>query len=127
MIICGAAFAGLSVILGAFGAHALKARLTPEQIQVFQTGVSYQFYHSLALILTGILMQRIPAPMLSYAGSSFILGILFFSGSLYLLSTASINGLENFKRVLGPVTPLGGLAFIAGWVMMVLGIIKSDL
>ena len=120
----GAALAGLAVILGAFGAHALKARLEPEQLQVFETGVKYQFYHSLALILLGILAEKINAQSAIYAGFGFIAGIVFFSGSLYLLSMRNILGIESWK-FLGPVTPFGGLCFIAGWALLLISVLKT--
>lgn len=125
ILLSGSALAGLSVILGAFGAHALKAKLNPEQLQVFHTGVSYQFYHSLALVLLGALMMKMQSPYAGYAGIAFMVGILFFSGSLYLLSTASITGMESLKPVLGPITPLGGLSFIIGWSLLCFAILKT--
>lgn len=125
--IAGSALAGISVILGAFGAHALKARITAEQLQVFHTGVNYQFYHAIALLITALMMDKIQSTLLNYAGIAFFLGTLFFSGSLYLLSTASINGLASLKPVLGPITPLGGLSFIVGWTMLVLAIVKTKI
>src|SRR5688572_14092597 len=107
----------LAVMLGAFGAHSLKALLTPEQLQVFETGVRYQFYHTLALLFTGMFYTTQPSKALNMAGSSFLAGIICFSGSLYLLSTRSLLGIENLS-LLGPVTPLGGLLFIVGWVFL---------
>ncbi|CAN5626111.1 DUF423 domain-containing protein [soil metagenome] len=120
----GAVLAAVSVILGAFGAHALKAKLAAEQLQVFETGVKYQMYHSLALILLGLLAEKINSQYIGYAGYSFLAGIAFFSGSLYLLSTRSILGIESWK-FLGPVTPMGGLCFIAGWVFLLVSILKN--
>lgn len=105
-----AAISGLlSVAFGAFGAHALRARLDSQALGVFETAVQYQFYHSLALLAVGLLMLQNPASaLLRSSALLFILGIVVFSGSLYLLS---LTGL----RWLGAVTPLGGLGFIAGW------------
>jgi len=114
----GAIFAGISVILGAFGAHTLKEQLAPEQLQVFETGVRYQFYHALAIILCGILAEKFklrPSVLL------FSSGIVLFSFSLYLLSCRQLLGIESWTW-LGPVTPLGGLLFIAGWGMMIVKI-----
>src|SRR5438128_281234 len=108
----GSFLAALGVILGAFGAHALKAKIEPDQLQVFETGVRYQMYHAFALILAGILFEKFNNSLVTYAGYLFIAGIIFFSGSLYLLSCRSIFGIEGWK-ILGPVTPLGGLCFIA--------------
>jgi len=116
-IIAGVSFAAIAVMLGAFGAHALKAKLQTDMLQVFETGVRYQMYHSLALIFIGILSEKIKTKSISYAGNLFIAGILFFSGSLYLLSTKEIFAGGSLK-FLGPVTPLGGLCFLAGWCMI---------
>ncbi|MFN8252494.1 MAG: DUF423 domain-containing protein [Ferruginibacter sp.] len=118
-IITAALLAGLAVILGAFGAHALKARLTTEQLQVFEVGVRYHFYHAFALMLTGILYKEFPNRQLVWAGNFFIAGIILFSGSLYLLS--NVEGL----RKLGMVTPIGGVCFIAGWLLLAMGCIKG--
>jgi uncharacterized membrane protein YgdD (TMEM256/DUF423 family) len=109
----GAVGGGVSVALGAFAAHGLKARLDPAALSTFQTGVTYQFFHSLALCLVALWIRQLSKePALSDAavitGIAFILGILLFSGSLY---TLSLGG----PRAFGPVTPLGGLAFIVGW------------
>ena len=99
----------LAVILGAFAAHALKSRVDPHDLTVFHTGVEYQFYHAVALLVVGLLIhQNGAAGALIAAGSLFAAGILLFSGSLYGLSLAG-------WKWLGPVTPLGGLSFIAGW------------
>jgi uncharacterized membrane protein YgdD (TMEM256/DUF423 family) len=116
LIALGAVSAGLSVALGAFAAHALKARLPADILAVFQTGVQYQFYHSLGLILVGILTQLYKgSPLLSAAGLLMAAGILLFSGSLYAISTTGI-------RTLGIITPIGGVAFIAAWLMLAIGI-----
>jgi len=110
----GALLGGLAVALGAFGAHALKARLTPEKLVTFETGVRYHFYHSLALLAAGTLQIILPgAGMLTLSGWLFIAGIVLFSGSLYWLALGG-------PRWLGPVTPLGGLALIAGWIVLAL-------
>ena len=99
----------IAVALGAFGAHALKGRLDAYALGVFETAVQYHFYHSLALLAVGIIALNQPqAALLRSSGWLFLTGIVIFSGSLYLLSISGI-------RWLGAVTPLGGLAFIAGW------------
>jgi uncharacterized membrane protein YgdD (TMEM256/DUF423 family) len=119
LIITGALSAALSVALGAFTAHALKSRMPPEALAVFQTGVQYQFYHSLGLILMGILTQRHKGSrLLTAAGILMAVGILLFSGSLYALSTTGI-------RSLGIITPIGGVAFIAAWLMLAIGIWRN--
>ncbi len=105
---------GLAVALGAFGAHALKARLTPDLLTTFESGVRYQMYHALAMLGVTAAITRWPASNLpSIAGWLFVAGTLLFSGSLYLLCF-------THKRWLGAVTPFGGLAFIAGWACLAL-------
>jgi uncharacterized membrane protein YgdD (TMEM256/DUF423 family) len=120
----GAFIAGLSVIIGAFGAHLLKSYLSPEALATFNTGVSYQFYHSIALVLTGILLKRYPNNLIMWSGRLFMLGIIFFSGSLYLLAL-----IESFKGMdlgaFGLLTPLGGLLFLGGWITLAMGIPNS--
>ena len=121
----GAAFAGMAVILGAMGAHFLKAHLTPEQISAFETGVRYQFYHAFALMLLAFLVEKNPtSPFYRYAGICFFSGIILFSGSIYCLSTKDLTGFENTAFV-GPLTPAGGVFFITGWILVFVGISKS--
>lgn len=111
-IITGALLGAIAVILGAFGAHALKNTLSPDSLRVFHTGVEYQFYHAFALILCGIVKERTPSRLLKWSGYLFITGILLFSGSLYCLSI--VDGLQ----FVGIITPFGGMAFIAGWFLL---------
>ncbi|QKE65430.1 DUF423 domain-containing protein [Aquipseudomonas campi] len=107
-----AAFAGFTgVALGAFAAHGLKARLSAEYLAVFQTGVHYQLVHALALFGVALLAAHLPGRLLAAAGSLFALGILLFSGSLYALTLSGIGKL-------GMITPLGGLAFLGGWLCL---------
>lgn len=117
---------GLGVILGAFGAHALKAKLTPEQLQPFETGVKYQFYHTFALIAIALLAEKYSSQssLLNLAGYFFIAGIVLFSGSLYMLATRSLYGGESWTW-LGPLTPIGGLSFVIGWCMLLWISIKN--
>lgn len=105
-----AALSGLlAVALGAFGAHALRARLDDYALRVYETGVQYQFYHALALFGVALLMLRAPGSSLLHSSAwLFLVGSVVFSGSLYLLALTGV-------RWLGAITPLGGLAFIAGW------------
>lgn len=119
-LISGALNAGLCVILGAFAAHKLKGQLAENLLHTFQTGVQYHFYHSFALLFLGVLMFQLnlQSNSLKFAGYGFLLGILLFSGSLYGLSF-------SLGKWLGPITPLGGLCFIAAWLMMAFGIFKS--
>jgi len=117
----GAAMGGISVLLGAFGAHQLKEYLNPEVMATFQTGVTYQFYHSIAILLAGVLHKRYPNDWIVWAGRLFITGTILFSGSLYLLAMLkSIKdvGLQGF----GLLTPLGGLLLVSGWLGLMLGI-----
>ena len=114
-LIIGAVFACLAVVLGAFGAHALKALLNEDQLKVFETGVRYQFYHSIALLVTGIIYSSFPTKLLRLATTFFTIGIVFFSGSLYAMTLLSIKGMSIGAG--GVITPIGGLFFILGWVL----------
>jgi uncharacterized membrane protein YgdD (TMEM256/DUF423 family) len=117
-LLWAAAMGGITVLIGAFGAHALKGILSANgRLETFDLAVQYQFVHTLAIFLTGALMNQFPSKRLHYAALLFLLGILFFSGSLFVLSLTAINAL-------GAVTPLGGLLFIAGWIMLFMGIKK---
>lgn len=119
ILILGGILGVLSVGIGAFGAHGLEATLTANaRLETFETAVKYQFYHTFALILLGILMLNVQSNYFSYAGISFLVGIVIFSGSLYTLSLTNITWL-------GAITPIGGLAFILGWVFMILGVSKT--
>jgi uncharacterized membrane protein YgdD (TMEM256/DUF423 family) len=111
--IIGALSGLLAVACGAFGAHALKERLAPDALQVWETAARYQMYHALALIGIALLLGRGGNPWAVRAGWGFVVGTLLFSGSLYALAWTGIRGL-------GAVTPLGGVAFIAGWLMLAL-------
>src|SRR4051812_31138015 len=106
----GAVFAMLGVILGAFGAHALKEKLSLEMLQAFETGVRYQFYHSFALLITGLVYQAYPVKNLKHASTFFIVGIALFSGSLYAMAALTLNGMSIGKA--GIITPIGGVFFI---------------
>ena len=107
-------FGGLGVIIGAFGAHALESRISADLLETFETGVRYHFYHAFALIAVVVAITRWPESNLPViAGWCFVAGIIIFSGSLYTLSLTGI-------RILGAITPIGGAAFIAGWVCLVL-------
>jgi len=121
LIIIGASTALLAVVIGAFGAHGLKALLSPTQLNTFEIGVRYQFYHSFAILLAGILYFHIPNKKLISAGWFFLAGILLFSGSLYLLSCREILGIVSWS-FLGPLTPIGGVFFIIGWGMLIWGV-----
>jgi uncharacterized membrane protein YgdD (TMEM256/DUF423 family) len=119
ILLAGAGLAGLSVVIGAFGSHALKGFLEANQrTDTFNIGVTYQFYHSLALLLIGALMFKIPHRFMHYAAWSHIAGIILFSGSLYMLCLTT-----NTKW--GAITPLGGVLFIVGWVFLTISISKT--
>ena len=123
-LIIGTLLAGLAVGLGAFGAHGLKKIVSAENVAIYQTGVQYQMYHALALLLLGILSDRIYNGYISYAGVLFVAGIIFFSGSLYLIvSLYAMN--KTIPTAIGILTPIGGLFFILGWACMLIGILKK--
>lgn len=109
--IIGALAALLAVAAGAFGAHGLKERLSVEMLAIFETGARYQMYHALAMIASAIACERWPGGYSTASGWLFLVGIILFSGSLYLLSVTGV-------RWLGAITPMGGLAFMAGWLSL---------
>jgi uncharacterized membrane protein YgdD (TMEM256/DUF423 family) len=113
----GAILGGLTVILGAFAAHIIKRSVAPDVLTIFETGVRYQMYHVLAILLSAVLYKEFPSKSMIWAGKLFLIGIIIFSGSLYLLSYVKAMGANNFLW-LGAITPLGGVAFIAGWLML---------
>lgn len=114
----------LSVTLGAFAAHGLKKVLIADDLQLFETAVRYQFYHVFALLAVGILYAAFPGKLLVWAGKLFIGGIILFSGSLYLLCYIKYS--EMPLNWIGAITPLGGAAFIAGWLMLLLAVLKRN-
>lgn len=119
-IVIAAISGALAVMLGAFGAHALKAILSASQLQTFEVGVRYHFYHTVALLITAMLYKEYAGKLLVWAGNLFIAGIILFSGSLYLLSI--VDGL----KMLGMITPIGGACFIAGWLLLAAGCRKKN-
>ena len=123
-LVLGTLLAGLAVILGAFGAHGLKQLVAQETVASYQTGVQYQMYHAFALILVGILYNRLPDNLINYAGYLFLAGIVLFSGSLYLI--ASLKAMNKaISPGIGIITPVGGLLFVAGWLLFLIGIVKK--
>jgi len=121
----GSLLAALAVVFGAFAAHAIKSRVSADTLAVFETGVRYQMYHSLAIILTGILYKEFPFKSFIWAGRLFIAGIILFSTSLYLLTY--VKAIENSSMLwLGAVTPFGGVCFILGWCFLCKGFFKKD-
>ena len=111
-LLIGALAAFLGVALGAFGAHALRARLSPQSLEVFETGVRYQMYHAFAILIVALALVRLDGWIVRTAGWLFTVGIVLFSGSLYVVALSGI-------RAFGAITPVGGLAFLAGWGLLV--------
>jgi uncharacterized membrane protein YgdD (TMEM256/DUF423 family) len=108
----------LAVALGAFGAHGLKSQLSSDMMQTYKTGVEYHFYHALGLLLIGILAVSYPSELMKWSAILILTGIILFSGSLYALAISGI-------KWLGAITPLGGLSFIAGWILLFLAVWKK--
>lgn len=111
-LLAGAVAGLVAVAFGAFGAHGLRGRLTPEMLAVFETGVRYHMYHALALLLVAALAPHAQGKAVAVAGWLFVAGIVIFSGSLYLLAVTGVT-------ILGAITPIGGVAFIAGWASLI--------
>ncbi|MEI9808623.1 MAG: DUF423 domain-containing protein [Bacteroidota bacterium] len=124
-LIAGSLSGAIAVALGAFGAHGLKKIVPAETVATFQTGVQYQMYHSLALILVAVLSDKFSNKWMKWAGACFIAGIILFSGSLYLLTALKATDKVGLDSV-GIITPFGGLFFIAGWLFLFLGAIKKN-
>ncbi|RFM28830.1 DUF423 domain-containing protein [Deminuibacter soli] len=121
-----AVLGALAVILGAFGAHKLRELVSPESVTIFEKGVTYQFYHVFALALTAVLWKEFPNKWLRNAANLFIGGIVCFSGSLYALTWLTAGSFGQLIKVVGPVTPVGGLCFIAGWACLVAGLRRKE-
>ena len=115
----GSVFCGLGVILGAFGAHGLRERLSPEMLVVFETGVRYHLIHGLGLLALALAASRWPDTYVSIAGYLFVAGILIFSGSLYVFWFTGICWL-------GAITPIGGLCLILGWGLLAAGVLRAS-
>jgi uncharacterized membrane protein YgdD (TMEM256/DUF423 family) len=112
-LLVGSVAALIGVAVGAFGAHGLRDRLSPEMLEVFETGVRYQMYHAFAILFVAVTLARFDGWLVRTAGWLFVSGIVLFSGSLYLLAVSGV-------KTLGAITPLGGLAFLAGWACLAL-------
>lgn len=122
-IIAGAINAFLAVAFGAFGAHALKERLSERYLAIWETAVQYQMFHAIALIAIGILLHPNllgASGLLSGAGYAILIGIIIFSGSLFVLALSGIG-------ILGAITPIGGVAFLVGWVLLIVAVVKSSI
>ena len=122
-LITASLIGALSVALGAFAAHGLKQIVPADTVAVFETGVRYQFYHAFALLAVAILYDKYPGSLLQWAGNCFQIGIILFSGSLYVLTALKATDTVGISKI-GILTPFGGLFFIAGWILMVLAFIK---
>ena len=118
LLAIAAGFGFTGVAAGAFGAHALKSRLTVDALAVYQTGVLYHLVHAVALAVVAVLASRAQSSLVNAAGYSFVAGIVLFSGSLYLLAITGTRGL-------GAITPIGGLCFLAGWLCLMIAAIRS--
>lgn len=117
-VVLGAINALLSVALGAFGAHGLEGKIEPKYLDIWKTGVTYQMFHATGLLIIGVLLGKYPASsLLSWSGWIMLLGIILFSGSLYVLSVTKIG-------ILGAITPFGGVSFIVAWALIVVAAIK---
>ena len=118
ILMIAAALLAIAVAFGAFGAHALKTQLSAEMLQTWKTGVDYHFYHALGLLAIGVLMVFFPSTPLKWSAILLVVGIVLFSGSLYTMALTGI-------KWLGAVTPLGGVSFIAGWIMLFVAVWKK--
>lgn len=118
ILLTASAFLALAVVVGAFGAHLLKSTISSEILTVYNTGVEYHFYHALGLLLVGILSVIRPSALLKWSAIFLVLGMVLFSGSLY---TMAITGI----RWIGAITPIGGLSFIAGWILLFAAVWKK--
>jgi uncharacterized membrane protein YgdD (TMEM256/DUF423 family) len=114
----------LAVALGAFGAHALRQKVSDAAVNIFETGVRYQFYHVFALLICGVIYKDYSNKLMIWAGALFITGIILFSGSLYVLTYFKATVKPGYNWV-GAITPVGGLAFIAGWVCLFISILRT--
>ena len=124
-IAVAAVLGALAVILGAFGAHALKPKLTADQLNTFETGIRYHFYHALALLVLAFISMKLQSTLLPYVGYLWITGVVLFSGSIYLLATKAILGISHWNW-LGPVTPIGGTLLIIGWILLLISVLIGD-
>ncbi len=118
IIMTASVFLALAVAIGAFGAHGLKSHISAEMIQIYKTGVEYHFYHALGLLLVGVLEIVMPSVSFKWPAIFLSAGIILFSGSLYVLAITGI-------KALGAITPLGGLSFIVGWIILFVTVWKN--
>lgn len=118
ILVSGAIFMALGVLIGAFGAHSLKSQLSPDMQQVYKTGVEYLFYHALGLMVIGLTGFHLHSRWLLRAGILIILGIVLFSGSLFALAVSGV-------KLLGIITPFGGVSFVIGWIFFAVSLLKK--
>ncbi|WP_026572627.1 DUF423 domain-containing protein [Bacillus sp. UNC438CL73TsuS30] len=117
-IIVGAINAFLAVALGAFGAHGLKDKLDAHYLEIWKTGVTYQMFHAIGILVVGLLLAKVAdSSLFTWSGWLMLIGIIFFSGSLYVLSVTKIG-------ILGAITPIGGVCFLAAWILVIIGAVK---
>ncbi len=121
-----AVLGAVSVILGAFAAHLLKEKISDYAVNIFETGVRYQFYHVFGLLAAGILYKEFPGKFIKWSGIFFIIGIILFSGSLYCLMYIKGAVMPGYKWI-GAITPIGGVSFILGWIFLFLGLFKKSM
>lgn len=124
-LIGGTVMGALAVAFGAFAAHGLKQLVDNDAVSVFQTGVQYQMYHALALLIAGILFEKFPNKLIARAGGCFITGIILFSGSLYVLTMLKAMD-QSVPKVVNIITPFGGIFFILGWLFLFFGLLKKN-
>jgi uncharacterized membrane protein YgdD (TMEM256/DUF423 family) len=125
-IAVGALLLLIAVAAGAFGAHGLRARLSPEALAQWHTAVEYQFYHGLGILLVAALSERLGPGSVRWASLLFLSGTLLFSGSIYLLSTRELTGFHGIGAILGPITPVGGLLLMAGWTTLLISAVRRS-
>lgn len=118
ILMTASALLALAVAIGAFGAHGLKSHISAEMMQVYKTGVEYHFYHALGLLFIGLLSISMPSGLLNWSAILLTIGIILFSGSLYILAVTEI-------KWLGAITPLGGVSFIVGWILLFVAVWKK--
>jgi len=124
ILITGATFCAISVALGALGAHALKSMVGPTSVSTWELAAEYQMYHGLAIFVVGLVYAHVNNKWIKTSYILFCLGIICFSGSLYLLALKSILS-SGFISIIGPITPIGGLFFIIAWITLIVGLIKK--
>ncbi|MDA8693037.1 DUF423 domain-containing protein [Saprospiraceae bacterium] len=123
LILCASVMGCIAVIMGAFGSHVLSSQLGPKSMHTYETAVDYQFYHTIAIFMTALLYRSYRIRGLFWIGLFFLGGIFLFSGSLYLLSLRDILGIQS-TALLGPMTPLGGLALMGSWAAIFFTVIR---